>query len=176
MTVSEAIFNRKSIRNYLDKELSDNDIQAILKAGMSGPSCVNANDWSFIVARNKNTLDAMSVANGKFAIPLKKAKAGILICGDLSLSYPLAKDYWIIDCAIAAQNIMLEAQELGIGSVMLGVWPEMDRVENQQKLFRLPRHIIPHSIIALGYMTDKDKTRLQTKEKYDEKKIHFEKW
>ena len=56
----------------------------------------------------------------------------------------------MIDGAIAAQNICLAAQELGLGAVWLGTWPQMDRVEAQQKLFGLPETIVPHSIIALG--------------------------
>ncbi len=45
--------------------------------------------------------------------------AGILVCGDLERAFRHAKDYWIIDGAIAAGNICLCAHALGFGSV----WP-----------------------------------------------------
>ncbi len=48
---------------------------------------------------------------------MKEAAAGILICGDLEKAFALAKEYWVIDGAIAGQNILLAARALGIGSV-----------------------------------------------------------
>lgn len=88
-------------------------------------------------------------------------------------SFPSAKDYWIIDGAIAAQNICLAANAFSIGSVWLGTYPEMDRVKRQAELFSLPEHIIPHSIIALGYPDEVKKVRAEI---YEEDRVHFEKW
>lgn len=147
----ETIMSRTSVRKYQKKAIDDAAIVTILGAGTSGPSCVNARDWSFIVVRNKTRLIQMAEANGAPAEPLKDAAMGILVCGDLSCSFEQAKDYWVIDCSIAAQNMTLAAQALGIGSVWLGIWPQMERVERQSRLFALPKHIIPHSILAFGY-------------------------
>mgnify|MGYP003324832985 CR=1 FL=1 len=60
----------------------------------------------------------------------------------------------MIDCSIAAQNMTLAAEELGLGSVWLGVWPVEERVKNQAKLFNLPEKIVPHSILVFGYPDD----------------------
>ena len=93
----------------------------------------------------------MAEANGIYAAPLKKAAMGILVCGDLERALPQAPDYWIIDASIAAQNMTLAAHSLGLGSVWLGTWPQMERVKAQSRLFDLPDTIIPHSIIAFGF-------------------------
>ena len=106
--------------------------------------------------------------------PLRKAAAGILVCGDLDRAFRFAKDYWVIDGAIAAQNICLAAQELGLGAVWLGTWPQMDRVEAQQKLFGLPETIVPHSIIALGY-PEADLTAPR-ESRYEDDRVHFNQW
>ena len=106
--------------------------------------------------------------------PLRKAAAGILVCGDLDRAFRFAKDYWVIDGAIAAQNICLAAQELGLGAVWLGTWPQMDRVEAQQKLFALPETIVPHSIIALGY-PEADLTAPR-ESRYEDDRVHFNRW
>ena len=174
MNTLDAIFTRRSTRQFTDQPISQETLHQILEAAMSGPCCVNARDWSFLVVTGRDMLLKMAEANGRPADPLKKAAAGILVCGDLSRAFPPAKDYWVIDGAIAAQNICLCAHELGIGSVWLGTWPQMDRVEHQKELFQLPDTVIPHSLIALGYpATDLTAPR---DSRYEENRVHWEKW
>ena len=171
MNTIEAIMNRKSIRKYTDQPIDEEAIQTILKAGMSGPTCVNARDWQFIVVQKEEVLNQMADANGRPAEPLRKAKLGILICGNTDLAFKGAKDYWVIDGAIAGQNMILAAEDLGIGSVWLGTWPQMNRVEGLQKLFGLPENLIPHSIIAFGYPAeDPDKS---SKPVFEENKVTY---
>lgn len=174
MDTLETITQRKSIRHYSSQEVSEADIHTILEAGMSGPCCVNARDWSFIVVKDRDMLNKMADANGRPAEPLRRANFAVLVCGDLERAFPPAKDYWIIDGAIAAQNMTLAAAALGIGSVWLGTWPQMDRVEKQSKLFHLPETIIPHSILAFGYPAG-DETSAP-KEKWEADRVHFETW
>lgn len=173
MDTIQTIMNRVSTRQYSDKEISEQDLQTILETGMSGPSCVNARDWSFIVVRDSETLNKMADANGRPAEPLRSAKLGILICGDLERAFRGAPDYWVVDGSIAAQNMILAASALGIGSVWLGTWPQMDRVKKQADLFGLPETQIPHSIIAFGYPAEPS-----TKEKliFEPDRVHYEKW
>ena len=135
MNTLDAILTRRSCREFTDKPIKSETLHQLLEAAMSGPSCVNARDWSFVVVTDPEKLAQMADANGRPAEPLRKAAAGILVCGDLDRAFRFAKDYWVIDGAIAAQNICLAAQELGLGAVWLGTWPQMDRVEAQQKLF-----------------------------------------
>ena len=151
MDAIENIMTRRSVRYYTDQHIGDEDLTTILKAGMSGPTCTNARQWTFIVVRNKETLLKMAEANGKAADPLKRSDVGIMVCGDLERAFKPAPDYWIIDGAIAAQNMILAAHALGIGSVWLGTYPQTNKVNGQNTLFGLPQSVIPHSIIAFGY-------------------------
>ncbi|MGN0998479.1 MAG: nitroreductase family protein [Faecousia sp.] len=180
MDTLEAIFSRKSVRKYSGRRISDQDLHTILLAGMSGPSCVNARDWSFLVVRDREMLSRMAQANGNPAKPLLGADVGILICGDLERAFPRAREYWVIDGSIAAQNMTLAAHALGIGSVWLGTWPQMDRVERQADLFRLPEHIVPHSILAFGYAAEEtepaDSAGKYPESKWEAERIHLEKW
>ena len=89
----------------------------------------------------------MADANGGPAEPLRKADVGILVCGDLKREFPKAKDYWIIEGAIAVENMILCAHALGIGSVWLGTWLQMERVAAQAELFELPEYIIPTPLL-----------------------------
>lgn len=173
MEVLEAIFSRTSIRKFTEQEICDEALHTILRAGMSGPTCVNSRDWAFLVVRDPEMLNKMADANGRAAAPLRGAKLGILICGDLERAFDRAPDYWVIDGAIAAQNMILAAHSLGIGSVWLGTWPQMDRVKNQQVLFQLPETQIPHSLIAFGYPQE---PLPDPKPDYENDRVHFEKW
>lgn len=168
----DAIFNRVSVRSYTNRAISQEDLHTILRAAMAGPTCVNARDWSFLVVTDREMLNKMADVNGEPAKPLRTAAAAILIIGDTSRAFPPAKDYWIIDGAIAGQNIVLAAQDLGIGSVWLGTWPQMDRVEGQAKLFDLPEDMVPHSIIALGYAAKEE----APKPDFEEDRVHYETW
>lgn len=169
----DAILSRRSIRKYTARSLSEEDIKLLLTSAMSAPSCVNSRDWSFIVVTDRDMLCRMADSNGRPAEPLRGAAAGILVCGDLSRAFQKAPDYWIIDCAIAAENICIAAQALGIGSVWLGTWPQMERVKNQAALFSLPEHIVPHSIIALGYPDEEPTVRACI---YEASRVHFNQW
>lgn len=173
MDTIQAIKSRVSVRQYSDREISDQDVQTILEAGMSGPTCVNSRAWSFIVVRDPEMLNKMADANGRPAQPLRSAKLAILVCGDLERAFSGAPDYWVVDGSIAAQNMILAAHALGIGSVWLGTWPQMDRVEKQATLFSLPKTQIPHSIIAFGYPAEPS-----AKEKliFEPDRVHYEKW
>lgn len=172
MNTLETIFTRKSVRQFKNQKVDEKDIKTILKAGMSGPTCVNSKDWSFIVVDDPEVLHKMYQANGVPAKPLLECAFAILICGDYSKAFKFSKDYFAVDGSIAGQNMILAAWSLGIGSVWLGTWPQMDRVFEQRKLFDLPKDQIPHSIIAFGYPEEvKEK-----EEYYDESVVHYNKW
>ena len=173
MDTLEAIFTRKSTRKFLGQPVEEEKIQTILRAGMSGPTCVNARDWAFLVVKDRARLIAMAEANGRPAEPLKNAAFGILVLGDLEKAFPPAKDYWVIDGAIAAQNMILAAQDLGLGSVWLGTWPQMDRVNRQKELLDIPDRYMPHSILAFGYPAD---STFEERDQLEPDKVHYERW
>lgn len=173
LSVLDAIAKRCSVRSFTDKKISEKDMNEILRAGMSGPSACNTRDWAFVVVTDKEILGKMADANGDAAMPLRNAAMGVLVCGDLEKAVDFAKEYWVIDGAIATQNMILAAKGLGIGSVWLGTWPQEDKVKKQSRLFDLPATMVPHSIVAFGYA---DGNADQTKTTWDESLVHFNKW
>lgn len=175
MDTLQAILSRTSVRRYSDKPIPDEVLERILKAGTAGPSAVNARPWSFLVVRDKEKLLQMSQANGRAAGLLKDAAAGILVCGDLERAFSRAPEYWIIDCAIAAQNMLLAAHDLGLGGVWLGTWPQEEKVTAQRELFDLPETIVPHSILALGYPAEEISTTPRDAT-WEPNRVHYENW
>lgn len=168
------ILNRRSVREYSEKPVSEETLHTLLEAAMSAPSCTNARDWAFITVTDRETLERMADANGRPAQLLRKAPAAVLVCGDLSKAFKPAPDYWIIDAAAATENLILAANDLGLGSVWLGTYPQMERVRKQAEIFGLPEHIVPHSIVALGYPVEAVNTERHSR--YDASCVHSGKW
>lgn len=165
------IYNRKSVRTYTDDEISKEDLLKIVKAGMCAPSACNFQPWEFIIIRDSETLEDMGKIH-KYSKMFKNAKAGIIVLGDLNKTIKDEKEFWVQDCAAVTENILLSASALGIGSVWTGIYPVDVRITALKKYFKLPDHICPFSLIALGYPDNEN----EVKDKMDENKIHWEKW
>ncbi len=163
------ILTRRSIRKYTNQTIPDEIIKELIKAGISAPSAGNQQPWQFIILDDRKVLDEISqvLPNGKL---LKNSNKAILICGDLNLE--THKGYWPIDCSVATQNILLAAHAKGLGACWLGVYPRDERVENLKKLFKTPEHIIPFSVISLGY-PDEESGKV---DRYDDSRVHKNTW
>lgn len=166
----DAILERRSIRKYTDKLVSKENIEQILRAGMSAPSAGNERPWQFIVLDDKSIMDGITKIH-PYSQMLKEASHAIVICGDMNLK-KYNEDYWVEDCSAAAENMIIMAQELGIGSVWLGVYPTSDRVEQIKKFLNLPDNVVPFSIVSLGYPAEKK----DTPDRYDSARVHWNKW
>jgi nitroreductase len=169
MDAIDGILTRRSIRKYTKKSIPDEVIKELLEAGVSAPSAGNQQPWQFIIIDNREVLDEASqvLPNGKL---LKDANKAILVCGDLNLE--THKGYWPIDCSAATQNILLAAHAKGLGACWLGIYPREEQVENLKKLFKTPEHIIPFSVISLGFPDEESKKV----DRYDDSKIHKNTW
>ncbi len=171
MEALEAIFSRKSVRNFTGEEVSDEQINILLRAGMSAPSAVNMQPWEFIVVKKKETLNAMA-DNLPFAKMMEKAGACIVVCAIPELAHRKLKEYAIIDCTCASENILIAVEAIGLGAVWTAVYPNIDRIEFVRKLLGIPKNVIPLNAIAIGIPTGED----LPKNKYKPQKIHYEHW
>ena len=146
--VIDAILNRRSIRKYSGKTVDKSDIHLLLKAGMYAPSARNEQPWHFIVIDDRGLLNRIREVH-PYASMLSGAALAILVCGDENLE--LSKGYWPVDCSAATQNILLAAHALGLGAVWLGVYPRTERQSAINKIFKLPSHVQPFSLISIGH-------------------------
>jgi nitroreductase len=169
MDTKDVILTRRSIRKYAKKSIPDTMIKELLEVGVSAPSAGNQQPWQFIVIDDRKILDDLPrvLPNGKM---LKDADKAILVCGDLSREKH--KGYWMLDCSAATQNMLLAAHAKGLGACWLGVYPRDERVENLKKLFKTPEHIIPFSVISLGY-PDEESGKV---DRYDDSIFHKNTW
>ena len=169
MEALNAIFTRRSIRKFKKKQVPQDKLRAILKAGMYAPSARNQQPWHFIVVDDPKIKEEVMNAH-PYASMLAEAPLAILVCGDTRLEK--SPGYWSIDCSAATQNMLLAAHATGIGSVWLGVHPRVGRKDAMRKIFQLPGHIEPFALIALGYPGEKKETPARWKEE----RTHFNCW
>lgn len=164
--VLENIAARKSVRKYLKKEVEEEKITAMLKAGMAAPSGMDRRPWEFVVVTDRAALDSMA-ASLPYAKMLAQAPMAIVVCGDSTRS-----SYWYVDCSAVTQNILLAAEALGLGAVWTAAYPYEDRIGVVRKYTAMPEQFVPLCIIPVGYPDGPQKA----KDKYDESKIHRNKF
>jgi nitroreductase len=167
MDALEVLFTRRSIRKYTGEPVTADELHTILEAGMNAPSANNRQPWRFIVVDDRAKLNAIMEVH-PYSKMLAEAPLALIVCGDTSVS----EKFWQQDCAAATENILLAARALGLGTVWMGVYPDVERAKGIAALFGVPDTVKPMCIIAVGHPAEQ-KGRV---ERYDEGKIHKNGW
>ena len=152
------IYSRKSVRHFTNKPVSKDQLNQILKAGMSAPTAINQQPWEFFVITNHKTLVALS--KGLTSTPmLDKISAAIIVCGNTDKKEKLNEaDYWMSLFA-AFENILLAVEALGLGAVWTAVYPDNSKISFVRKTLRIPANYTPLICIPIGYPTCEDKPK-----------------
>ncbi len=184
MNVLEVIKTRKSIRSYDQRELENDKLINILEAGRLAPSWQNRQCWQFVVVKDKETIHKLALRSGMFSKSnffIKDAPVVIVACANPSDSGHLnGQYYYLVDVAIAFQQIMLVAWDMGIGSCWLGAFNE----KKVKEILSIPEKIKIVALSPFGYPKEKDTLYAKTiktfagskKRKELEKIVHWEKW
>ncbi len=168
MDAMEAIFTRRSIRKYTKQPVSDEVLKELLEAGMYAPSASNRQPWCFVVINDRKIMNEVPKYH-PYAQMLKEAPVAILVCCDSDLQLG---ECGVQDCSAATQNILLAAHAKGLGAVWLGVYPAEPLVMATKKLLNLPEHIIPVSLISIGYPAEQKPQPYR----YRADKVHYNQW
>jgi len=165
----KTISERKSIRNFNDEKIDKITMDTIINAGFCAPSANNKRPFHFIVIQNKKKMLKIIGNNSKVKM-LENAIGCIIICGDKIIQG--VSEFLIEDCSAATQNILLAIHSLKLGGVWCGVKQNSDFYKDIIKEFKIPEHIKPISLIALGYTDEK----YSQNNRYELNKIHYEIW
>ena len=89
-----------------------------------------------------------------------------MTCYKKNIKYP---EYAQIDLSACHENILLEADHLGLGAVWLGIAPLQERMEAVREVLKIPEEMNAFSIIALGYPAESK----QQEDRFDSQKILY---
>ncbi len=176
MNAIDTIYQRRSIRKYIETPVEQEKIDVLLKAAMAAPTAANCQPWEFIVV---NDTDKLTKVREKLVFARYKAPAAIIVCGNMKLAFKgLSQEFWVQDCSAATENILLAATSLGLGSVWIGIYPNKTNIKVVKSIFNIPTHVIPLSLVYVGYSAEEKSARTRYNEKriyqqeYDPKRKH----
>ena len=114
---------------------------------MMAPSACNSRPWEFFVVEDPAVKDELCRSNPNASM-LETASLAIVVCARPEAQSGKCQGYWPLDCGAAAENLLLQAAELGYGACWCGCWPREERVDVIQKI--LGTQAVPVALIAVG--------------------------
>lgn len=171
MDILDLIKGRRSVRSFTPEPVPDDILRQLVEAGCWAPSGSNAQAWEFVVLRDRERLRRLQrFSPGLFVAP----PAAIVICVDrdraLAKGGELGRDVMcLFDVAMAAQNILLVAHSLGLGTCVLRGFDQ----RAFQVLLELPGSVTPELLITIGH--PKVVPKAPERRPVDEL-MHFERW
>lgn len=162
-----AIFHRVSVRKYQEKSVEKEKITKMLQAAMAAPSACNQQPWEYYVVTNKEKIKELSLAS-PYAGCAADAPLVFVACYRDSEGI-IAPSYREIDLSASVENLLLEADELGLGAVWIGIAPQEERMADVRTVINLPEHLHAFALIACGYPKEE---RVQ-QDRYDENRVHY---
>ena len=169
--IIKSLHARKSVRSYEKREIGDAEKRAILEAAVQAPTAGNMTLYTIIDVTDQALKDRLAVTcdNQPF---IAEAPMVLVFCADYQRWFdlfcrnmdeevrrPAEGDLMLAlaDTLIAAQNAVVAAESLGIGSCYIG--DIIENFEEHKKLLGLPKYVIPACMLCFGYPTEQQKRR-----------------
>ncbi|UCC38459.1 MAG: nitroreductase family protein [Candidatus Aminicenantes bacterium] len=172
-TFQQLVKSRRSIRRYLDKPIDREKILTCIEAARLAPSADNVQPWRFLIIDDPELKArfAREVFSGIYFITKFAAKAPVLIVILARLDIIANRigkqiqniHFYLIDIGIAGEHIVLQAEELGLGTCWVGWF----NVRKARKFLKVPRKYKIVSLMALGHYEKKPSGK-KSKKKLEE--------
>ncbi|MBD3313338.1 nitroreductase family protein [Candidatus Woesearchaeota archaeon] len=160
----KTIKTRRSTRGFNQKEISKDVVKELLECARYAPSAMNRQPWRFIVISDKELISEMSEhikqkAIEKFPHVKERAESmkdpifygsGLLVM----ILRPKDDEWAMFDCSAAAENMMLAARSLEIGSVPVGFAKFLEDDKDIMAKLDIPEGYEQHITLALGYVDE----------------------
>jgi nitroreductase len=164
MDTFEAIYSRRSVRQYKDTPVPDEVLTRVLEAARWAPSWANTQCTRYVIVKApeiKARLAECLNRGNPATEAIRHAPAVIVACAELGKSGYYKNslvtdrgDWFMFDVGIAMQNLVLAAQALGLGTVHVGLIPDSKKVD---ALLELPAGVVSVEMTPLGYPSGESK-------------------
>ena len=148
MSFLETARSRCSVRSYANKKVESEKLDMIIQAAHAAPTAANLQPVRLIVVQSSEGLEKIGKAANIYGAPL-----AVIVCCDRSKAWTRpfdGKQTVDIDASILTDHMMLQAADLGLGSVWICYFkPDVIRAE-----FKLPDELEPINILAIGYSNE----------------------
>ena len=164
MEFSKLVTQRYSVRSYLPNKVEAENRNAILEAGRIAPTAANLQPVKVLVVEEESNLARLGKAVNIYDAPL-----AFIVCADYNIAWKRPfddKQTTDIDASIVTDHMMLQAEELGLGSVWICCFkPDILKAE-----FSIPDNLEVVNILAVGYS---DETKVPEKIRKSMKQFAF---
>lgn len=145
------IATRRSMRKFTEEKLTEEEKRAILRAALISPTAKNNRGWEFVAVDDPVVLEKLSKSREMGSGFLAEAAFAVVVLGD-----PTKTDCWVEDCSIAAIDMQMQAEDLGLGSCwchMRGRRDAQGKTTKQtiMELLGVPEQYEPLCIVGVGH-------------------------
>jgi nitroreductase len=170
MGVLDLLRRRRSIRKYQSKSVEAEKLAVVLEAARLGPSAANLQPCHFIVVSKPEVRESLRAAYK--ADWFVNAPIIVVGCVDSKVAWRRrdGEDYGKVDMAIAMQNLVLAATELGLGTCWIAAFDE----DAAKKALAVPEEVRVVALTPLGYPDEQKGSVVDRKSL--EAFVHSEKW
>ena len=170
MDLIDIMLKRRSVRRYKNEDITKENLDTILKAGLLAPTSRNRKPCNFLVVENKNTLEKLSKSKNTGAEMLANCSKAIVVVANTMIS-----DTWIEDSSIALAFMHLMASSIDVGSCWVQIHLRSkdgrDAEEVVRDILKIDDYYRIVGIMALGHSDNIPSPH--TLEDIDKGKIHF---
>lgn len=176
------IMQRKSVRAYTDEPIADSVMESMLRAAVAAPSGMDVRPWHLVVMTDKSQYDSLFAGNFNME-KFKMSSAVVIFCADTTVTRPPRENpdapavttpnpIWRDDMGACVENFLLAVEAYGLGAVWTACYPFHDRMDPVSQYLKLPGNIVPYAIVPVGTPAGNE----QPKDKWDQTRIHFNKF
>ena len=167
MDINEVIAGRRSVREYTTQAVNERTVHHLIDAAVQAPSAINEQPWMFTVVRDQSLLDRISDGAKTHILATRVGEPHFdrmrlrLIDPNFQIFYHapvlilisgVTQRNWIVeDCALAAENLMLAAYAVGLGSCWIGFAQDFLNTAAGKHLVDLPAACVPVAPIIVGH-------------------------
>ena len=176
--VLRTLFERRSLRRFTDRGISEEDRETLLRAAVRAPTAGNLMSYSIITVTDQAVKDRLAKTCDDQPM-ISRAPMVLIFLADMQRLYdyfaysgvpefcrregipfatPGEGDFLLAanDAVIAAQNVVIAAESMGMGSCYVG--DVIENIEIHRELLALPRWTFPVTMLIVGYPPDDEPT------------------